>query len=104
MNDALARKYWGASKGRSAIDCAWLLAASTGSDHGSHKHGVATVVDDSKHYESIPLLALRCKFLRHGAPTCWLKLATNVWASPRVARLGRHRAQKVLFAKYGVPA
>eukprot|EP00959_Pyramimonas_sp_CCMP1952_P076458 1597664-Pyramimonas_sp.AAC.1 len=36
MHDALDRRYWGASRGRSATDCAWLQAARSESNQASH--------------------------------------------------------------------
>ena len=63
IRDAIDRRYWGCSKGRSAVDCAWLQAARSESNQAAHKHGVLIVADWSKYYESIPLLELRHKFL-----------------------------------------
>eukprot|EP00959_Pyramimonas_sp_CCMP1952_P368401 7716793-Pyramimonas_sp.AAC.1 len=87
MHAAPDRKYWGASRGRSATDCAWLQAARSESNQVAHKYGVLIVADWSKYYGSIPLHGLRVKFQRHGAPTCWLKLAVNMWSCPRIIRL-----------------
>eukprot|EP00959_Pyramimonas_sp_CCMP1952_P436496 9140314-Pyramimonas_sp.AAC.1 len=69
-----------------------------------HRLCVAVGADWIKYYESIPLLELRHKFLRHGAPTSWLKLVFNMWRRPRVIRLGRNHATAPLIARYGLPA
>eukprot|EP00959_Pyramimonas_sp_CCMP1952_P196697 4113122-Pyramimonas_sp.AAC.1 len=104
MHADLDRRYRDAGKGRSAIYCARLQAVRSGSNQAAHKHGVVIVADWSKYYESIPLLELKHKFLRHGAPTAWLKLVFNMWTSPRVIILGRNHATTPLIARYGLPA
>eukprot|EP00959_Pyramimonas_sp_CCMP1952_P194237 4062009-Pyramimonas_sp.AAC.1 len=70
----------------------------------THRYGIVFIADWSKYYETIPLEVMKMKFLRHGAPTCWLKLVFNMWLSPRVIRLGRHHSDEVLCARLGLPA
>eukprot|EP00959_Pyramimonas_sp_CCMP1952_P386898 8108487-Pyramimonas_sp.AAC.1 len=96
--------FWGAGKGRSAIDCAWLQAARSEADRSGGMHSWMWVIDWSKCYESIPLRDLRYKRLRVGIPTRWLKLVINTWCGPRIIRSGRHHAVEALHATNGLPA
>eukprot|EP00959_Pyramimonas_sp_CCMP1952_P252117 5267862-Pyramimonas_sp.AAC.1 len=91
--DSLDRKFWGASRGRSAIDCAWLQAARAEANQADSLHSALWVIDWPKYYESIPLPLLRVKCIRVGIPACWLKLVCNARRAPRIIRCGRHRAQ-----------
>eukprot|EP00959_Pyramimonas_sp_CCMP1952_P299658 6267756-Pyramimonas_sp.AAC.1 len=45
MHAGLDRRYWGASRGRSATDCAWLRAVRSESNQVAHKCGVLIVAD-----------------------------------------------------------
>eukprot|EP00959_Pyramimonas_sp_CCMP1952_P354854 7433233-Pyramimonas_sp.AAC.1 len=70
----------------------------------THRYGIVFIADWSKYYETIPLELLKMKFLRHGAPTCWLKLVFHMWLITRVIRLGRHHSDEALRARLGLPA
>eukprot|EP00959_Pyramimonas_sp_CCMP1952_P271799 5683124-Pyramimonas_sp.AAC.1 len=48
LNDvlgSLGRGYWGATRGRGAVDCAWVLAARSEADVASHRFSVLVVAD-----------------------------------------------------------
>eukprot|EP00959_Pyramimonas_sp_CCMP1952_P205470 4296886-Pyramimonas_sp.AAC.1 len=81
--EEVERGYWGASRGRSSVDCARSQAVREEADAASNRFSVLPSADYSKYYDTIPLLGLRDKFLDFKVPTAFLKLVFNVWRAPR---------------------
>eukprot|EP00959_Pyramimonas_sp_CCMP1952_P251901 5263119-Pyramimonas_sp.AAC.1 len=59
MQVALDRPHWGAGRGRSALDCAWIQAAGAEADSATARHGVSIIADHSKYYDKIRVSRLR---------------------------------------------
>ena len=104
LQEKTDRPYWGAARGRSSVDCAWLQAAEGEADSKQAYHGALAVADFSKFYERIPLTNLRDKYISFIAPTAFLKLVHNMWRAPRVLGLAGHHAEQALCAECGLPA
>eukprot|EP00959_Pyramimonas_sp_CCMP1952_P004842 101499-Pyramimonas_sp.AAC.1 len=69
----LDRGYWGATRGRSAVDCAWAHAARSEAATVNHRFSVLVVADYSKYYETIDLARLRGKCMAFRVPSPLLK-------------------------------
>ena len=104
LQAGLSRSYWGAGRGRSAIDCAWLQAAEAEADMEEARFGVTMIADYTKYYEEIDITLLRDKFVSRGAPMGFIKLVYNMWTAPRLLRLQGHHARRALFPQLGLPA
>ena len=86
LQQQIGRPYWGAARGRSSVDCAWLQAAEGEADKQSDYHGAIAVADFSRYYERIPLERLRDRFLDFGTPVAFMKWVYDMWRAPRVLR------------------
>eukprot|EP00959_Pyramimonas_sp_CCMP1952_P187132 3913070-Pyramimonas_sp.AAC.1 len=59
LQGQIDRPCWGAARGRSSVDCAWLQAAEGEADSKQPQRGALAVASFNKYYERIPLTKLR---------------------------------------------